>query len=117
MKPADMSKLSGAPGGQPALSHAPHHNNHNASKLMGGASAADQSGLMMMNRGGGNNTTMHSNTHLGEGNTRNFSELPRDKTLLLEESKLGGGEFLGGAGNVSSSDFLAGLGIAAQSKT
>jgi hypothetical protein len=47
--------------------------------------------------------------------------LPRDQTLMLEESKFdqthGGAGMLDGGDNVSSSDFLAGLGIGAQNKT
>ena len=43
--------------------------------------------------------------------------MPRDQTLALEESKFNDTTALHDGGNVSSSDFLAGLGIAAMNRT
>lgn len=43
--------------------------------------------------------------------TQNITQLPKDSTLIFEESKTGD------HGNVSSADFLSGLGISAMNKT
>ena len=50
----------------------------------------DQTAMQMMN----NTAAEHS---------RNITEIPRDQTLMMEESK---GDF---GGNISKSDFLAGI--------
>lgn len=46
--------------------------------------------------------------NIDQSHSRNYTELPREQTLLMEESK---------GGDVTSSDFLAGLGISAMNQS
>lgn len=69
-------------------------------KLMEDEKTSENTAIMMMNSSAAN----------GGVHTRNIAEISRDKTILVEESKNDGG-------NVSSADFMSGLGISVKSNT
>lgn len=95
----DLSMLSGIDNQH--LNKSAMHN-HGAHGMMANTTA-DNSAYMMMN------TT-------AENHTRNLPELPRDKTLIMEETK--GYQSRHGNNNSNNGDFLSGLGIMNQhSKT
>ncbi len=101
-----MSQLS-AGGYQQDPNKTAMYQNHNNLSGAGMTTADNSAAYMMMNQ-------------TAENHTRNLTELPRDQTLMMEESKSSntGYQSRHAPNNASQGDFLAGLGIMPQhSKT